>query len=66
MTNEPIFVRIRTMPWEECESCHRSNPQMFQLWEDRNGAISCFDCASEFGWIAGIDVPHPSTIGRNA
>jgi len=64
MNNENVFVRIQTMR-DECESCQTHSTKMFRLFDDRNGAIVCFDCASEFGWIAGIDVEHPPTIGAS-
>jgi len=61
MNNETnVFVRVRTMR-DECESCQTNARNMFRLFDDGNGAIVCFDCASEFGWIAGTDVPFPRT-----
>ena len=52
MTNANVFVAIRTMPWEDCESCMASAPaRMFQLSNDRNGAIVCEDCANENGRV---------------
>lgn len=51
------FVAIRTMPWEECETCERQETthRLFRLEDDRNGAIVCFECASEFGFVRGTD-----------
>lgn len=51
------FRAIRTWDWEECETCDRPNTthRLYQLEGDRNGATICFDCASEFGFVRGID-----------
>jgi hypothetical protein len=51
------FRPLRTMPWEECETCERegTSNRLYQLEDDRNGAPVCFECASEFGFVRGID-----------
>ena len=57
-----LFVRVRTVI-DNCELCRMDATTYYRLFHDKNGAIVCFDCASEFGWIGGIDVPFPATIG---